>query len=128
MLQNYNELLYIRFMGKINDKDQYNIDNNNTNLDHLSDSVCLDYGKITNSTKPIKNVVLGPNTPPIIHLSASILLSKSQKIFFTCIIGIILILFMFFDFYNLFMTFFYFVIICKFSIIAIYSIKIYYEK
>ena len=128
MLHNYNELLYIRFMGKINDKDQYNIDNNNTNLDHLSDTVCLDYGKITNSTKPIKNIGLGSNAPLVNHLSASTLLSKSQRIFFTCIIGVILILFMFFDFYNLFMTFFYFVIICKFSIIAIYSIKIYYEK
>jgi cellulose synthase/poly-beta-1,6-N-acetylglucosamine synthase-like glycosyltransferase len=115
-------------MGKINNKDQYNIDNNNTNLDHLSDSVCLDYGKISNSTKPIKNISIGSDTPPISHLSASTLLSKSQKIFFTYIIGIILISFILFDFYNLFMTFFYLIIIFKFIPITIYSIKKYNEK
>lgn len=93
-------------MGKINDKDQYNIDKNTTNLDHLSDSVYLDYGKITNSTKPIKNVDLSPDVPSNTCLSASTLLSKSQKIFFICIIIIILILFVFFEFYNIFMTFF----------------------
>ena len=115
-------------MGKINDKDQYNIDKNTTNLDHLSDSVYLDYGKITNSLKPIKNITQNQAVPSNTYLSASTLLSKLQKILIICIIGIILILFIFFDFYNTFITFFYLVIIFKFGIIAIHSIKKYNGK
>ena len=115
-------------MGKINDKDQYNIDKSNTNVDHLSDSVCLDYGKITNSLKPIKNVNQNQAAPLNAYLSTPTLLSKSQKMLFIYIIAIILILFVFFDFYNIFMTFFYLLIIFKFGIITIQNIKKCNEK
>lgn len=115
-------------MGRTKNKNQYNIDKNNADLDHLSDSVCLDYGEVTNSLKPINDVELGSVTPSNTRLSASTILSKSQKILFISIIGIILILFVFFDFYNIFMTFFYLIIIFKFGVITIYSIKKYNEK
>ena len=115
-------------MGKIDDKNQYNINKDSADLDHLSDSVCLDYGEVTNSLKPINDVEPGSVTPSNARLSASTLLSKSQKILFISIIGVILILFIFFDFYNIFMTFFYLVIILKFGIIAIHSIKKYNDK
>lgn len=115
-------------MGRTENKDQYNINKDNTNLYHLNDSTCLDYEKIPNSSKLIKNVSLSPASPLNTRLSASKLLSKSQKISFICIIVIILILFMFFDLYNISITFFYLIIIFKFGVIAIQSIKKYNEK
>ena len=111
------------FMGRTNDKYQYNIDKNNTNVDYLNDSICLDYGENINSPKCLENSTLDIDTSSETRLSAALLLSKSQKIFFTFIALVILVLFIFFDFYNIFLSFFYLVIILKFSIVALQSIR-----
>jgi uncharacterized membrane protein YvbJ len=115
-------------MGRTNDKYRYNIDKNNANVDYLNDSICLDYGKNIDSPKCLENSALDMDTSLTTKLSASSLLSKSQKIFFTFIVLVVLILFIFFDFYNIFMSFFSLVIILKFSIVALQSIKKNSEK
>ena len=111
------------FMGRTNDKYQYNIDKNNTNVDYLNDSICLDYSGNIDSPKCLENSTLDIDTSSETRLSAALLLSKSQKIFFTFIALVILVLFIFFDFYNIFLSFFYLVIILKFSIVALQSIR-----
>lgn len=115
-------------MGRTNDKYQYNVDKNNTNVDYLNDSICLDYSGNIDSPKCLENSTLDIDTSSETRLSTFLLLSKSQKIFLTLIVLVVLILFIFFDFYNIFMSFFYLIIILKFSIIAFQSIRKNSEK
>ena len=102
-------------MGRKTNKNQYAYKkNDDKDLYLLKDSSSLNF---TYDAHQPDDLVINNNF--LNQLSAKTLLSKSQKIILICIILIKLILLKYFDFFNIALQFFHFVLMIKYGVIAL---------